>query len=111
MRELFLALIKIDRALAGSAGSGGSGGSGSGGGSGTTKSLNTILNDVIGFSVGLGLILATIAIIYAGYQILTAGGDTEKYEKGIKTITYAVGAVFIFLLSKTIISIIQQIIG
>ncbi|MEK7612001.1 MAG: pilin [Patescibacteria group bacterium] len=76
-----------------------------------SKSLEQILNDLIGFAVGLGLTIATLMIIWGGYQILFAKGDPTEFENGKRTITYAVIGVAVLLISRALIALIKEIIG
>ncbi len=75
------------------------------------KKLGDILADLSSFAIGLGITLATLMIVFAGYQILTAAGNTEKFQTGMKTITYAVAGLAVMLLSAVIINILKAIIG
>lgn len=75
------------------------------------KTLDAILKDLTGFAVGLALAIAVLMIIWAGYQMLTAGGDPAQFEKGKKTIAYAVGGIIVILLAAAIIEIIKNLLG
>jgi len=74
------------------------------------RSLNDILNNLIGFATGLALTIASLVIIYAAYLMLTAGGKTDQFEQGKKTITYVVIGLFVLLLSRAIVTIIRELI-
>ena len=53
--------------------------------------------------------VATLMVIWAAYVIITAGGSTEKVEKGKKIITVAVIGVAIGLLAGALVGIIYEI--
>ena len=61
------------------------------------------------------LILATpivaVMVIIWGYQILTAGGDPEKFSKGKKTILYAAAGFAVILLANGVVLIIQDVLS
>lgn len=59
-----------------------------------------IINYILGF---LGL-AAVAFVIYAGFLMVTAGGDDGALEKGKKIITYAAIGIVIILLSYTIVN-------
>ncbi len=98
-------LLSAQRALAQTSGSG-SGGSGTSG-----KDLGTILNDTIAWSVGLGITIASLVIIYAGFLMLTAGGNAEQFEKGKKTIAYAVAGLVVLAVSRALVAIVNFLTG
>jgi hypothetical protein len=111
----FLENIVVIQAARAQTGIGGQPGSQTGIGGQTglqpSKSLDRILNDVIDWSVGLGLTIAVLFVMYAGYQMLTAGGNEDQFTKGRKTITYAIAGIAVLLLSRGIVDIIRQLIG
>jgi len=78
---------------------------------GTSKSLKTILDDLTGFSIGLGVSIAVIVIIYAAFLMMFAGGDAEKFGTGKKTIFYAVAGLAVLLFSAAIVEIIRRLVG
>jgi len=76
-----------------------------------TKSLQEILDSITAYAIGLGLTIASLMIIYAAYQMITAGASPDQFESGKKTIMYAVIGVIVLLLSAAIIALIKEIIG
>jgi hypothetical protein len=62
------------------------------------KTFPELLEAVVGYLVIIAVPLATIAIIYGAFQMLTAGGNMEKFQTAKKTIAYAVvGLVIVFV--------------
>lgn len=61
-----------------------------------------VLNYILGF---LGL-TAVAFIVYAGFLMVTSGGDDEALGKGKKIITYAAIGIVIILLSYGIVNVI-----
>ena len=95
----------------GSTGGGRAPGGSTGGGIAPGKGLQQILDDLIDWSVGLGLAIAALIIIYAAYQMLFAGGNTEQFTQGRKTIVYAIAGVFVLALSRVIIGVVRELLG
>jgi len=80
----------------------------SAGDNGTGTNFIVVLDNILGYLVGLLYFVAVVFALYGGFQILTAGGDEEKVKKGKTTLIQAViGLVVIFLAS----SIIRWIVG
>lgn len=57
------------------------------------------------------LALAVLFILVGAFQILTAGDDAKKFERGKKQIIYAAVAVAIGILATGIITLVKQILG
>ena len=95
------------------------GGQGSTGGGGPVtlpdplggKDFITILKQVVNFLIAAAIPIAALMIIYGAYQIMFAGGDSEKVTSGKRTILYTVTALVIIVLARSIISVIQNILG
>jgi hypothetical protein len=50
-------------------------------------------------------------VLVGGFQLMMAGGDTEKVTRGRKTILYAAVGFAVVLLAKSVALIIQNILG
>ncbi len=95
------------------AGSGGIDGAGSGGGG--TGLINPLKSATIGeFLIKIIDVLLTFAvpiiiffIMYGGFKLVTARGDTGQIEDGRRAITWAVVGGVIILGAKLIINVIQ----
>jgi uncharacterized membrane protein YukC len=57
------------------------------------------------------LVAAAIYIIVAAFMYLTAGGDQEQISKAKKQLIYAIIAIAIAALSKTIVAVVGSILG
>jgi hypothetical protein len=53
--------------------------------------------------------IATIMVIYGGFQMITAAGDPERFGKGRKTLLYAAIGVAVTLIASQVVQIIQVI--
>lgn len=89
-----------------------------GGGTGFTipNPLNCdTLQDCVSKVIRGLLLLATpivaVMVIWGGFQILTAGGDPEKFSTGKKTILYAAVGFAVILLAQGVVFIIQDVLG
>lgn len=64
---------------------------------------------VIRYAIRLAVALAVIAVIIAGYQMLTAYGDTEKRQKAQKTLTWAIVGLILAIMAFGIVSALTSI--
>jgi uncharacterized membrane protein YwzB len=62
--------------------------------------------DLIAKFLGFITIIAVLYIIWAGFQILTAGGDEEKVKKGRTTVIQVVIGIIVIWLAYTIVNLI-----
>lgn len=69
--------------------------------------LLAFLQKVLDIVIKLGAIIALIAIIYAGFLFVTAGGSDEKIKTAKKTILYTVLGTAIILGAKVILTVIE----
>jgi type IV secretory pathway VirB2 component (pilin) len=73
------------------------------GDNGTGNDFIVVLDNILGYLIGLLYFVAIVFALYGGFQILTAGGDEEKVKKGKTTLIQAViGLVVIFLASSIV---------
>lgn len=75
------------------------------------RDIPTLVRTITGYLVVVGGFVATFMLIYGAFQILTAGGDPEKVQKGKRTVLYTVLGYGIILLSYGMAAIIQDILG
>ena len=74
-------------------------------------SIADLINRITDYLVIIGAPIATVMIIWAAFQILTASGDPEKVTKGRKTITYAVIGYAIILAARGLALVIKNVLG
>ncbi len=53
--------------------------------------------------------IASIMVLYGGFQMMTAAGDPEKFSKGRKTLLYAAIGFLVVLLAGQVVNIIKAI--
>ncbi len=70
--------------------------------------LVTTSDNIFGYIIGLFYFISIIFAIYAGFTILTSGGDEEKVKKGKQILIYVViGLVVVFLASQIVTWVIS----
>ncbi len=81
-----------------------------------TSSINTP-DDVINAITRIGgalysvlIALAVVFILVGAFEILTAGDDAKKFERGKNQIIYAAVAVAVGLLATGIVKIVQDLV-
>jgi len=71
-------------------------------------SAEDLINKIIDGLLLLAAPIVTIMVLVGAYQIMFAGGNSEKWQTGKKTIIYAVVGYAIILISKGVALIIQD---
>lgn len=65
---------------------------------GTTSDISTLLTNIINWLIAIASPIATAMIVYGAFQMLTSGGEPEKFNKGKTTILYtAIGYAIVFI--------------
>ena len=75
------------------------------------SSFSELINKIIDFLIFIGTPLATLMILIAAFQIMSAGGDVEKVSTGRKTIQWAALGYVLLLISKGIVLVINSVLG
>ena len=73
------------------------------GDNGATSDFVSVLNNILGYLIGLLYFVAIVYALWGGFQILTAGGDEEKVKKGKTTLIQAVLGLIVIFLASTIV--------
>lgn len=71
----------------------------------------TLITKAGGWLYSALVALAVVVIVYGAFEILFAGGDSEKVKKGKNVILYAVAAVAIAILATGIIVLVKELLG
>lgn len=74
-----------------------------------TKSIPDVLDDLIGWILGIGLMLSVVYLIWGGITYLTSSGDQQKTENGRKTVKYALLGILVIGLSYAAIAMLDKI--
>jgi hypothetical protein len=72
------------------------------------SSLPVLIGRVFTALVYIAAYIAPIIIIWGAFQILTSGGNAEKYKSGTKAILYAIIGFIIVLAAKGIVDIVGK---
>lgn len=78
---------------------------------GETQTVRQLIEEIVTWLRDLGAPIAAVVIIYGAFQILTAGGDPEKFATGKKTILYAVIGYGIIFVGWGIVKIIERLLS
>ena len=72
---------------------------------------NAFLADILKWAVGIGGGIAFLLIVYAGFMIMTAGGNSEKVKKGRDVVLYAVIGFAVILFAQAVVFILKDLLG
>lgn len=73
--------------------------------------FETILKKITGFLLTIAIPIVSIMVLVGGFQMMTAGGDPEKFSKGKKTILYAAIGFVVVLLADSVATLIKNFLG
>lgn len=71
--------------------------------------LPCITGKIIQILTVVGAPIASIMVLWGGYQIMTAAGDPEKFKTGRHTILYAAIGLVVLLVANSVPALIQGI--
>ncbi len=74
-------------------------------------SIQAIISNVADFAFLMGVIIAPIMIVIAGFYFITAMGEPAKIQKARQFLTWTIVGLVIILLSKGIVVLIVNILG
>jgi hypothetical protein len=102
-------LLVVENALAAGAGGffGQTKADGLKGGTSATSGFDAISQIIVGL-LSLITIVAVAYVLWAGFQILTAGGDEEKVKTGRKTIINVIIGIVIMWLAYWVVSLVIE---
>jgi type IV secretory pathway VirB2 component (pilin) len=72
----------------------------------TNKSIKDFAQDIVKYFLGFVTLVAVIYIIYAGFQLMTGGGDEEKVKKARQIIIYVIAGIVLMWVAYWIVKII-----
>src|SRR5882724_5566755 len=70
-----------------------------------------LLCNIFGWVFTFFVIIAIFFVLYAGFKYLTAGGEEEKVHEANRTLIYAVVAIVVALLARSVPLIIANFVG
>lgn len=68
-----------------------------------------VTNNIVNGLGTVSVAIMTIMVLYGGFQIITAGGDPEKFQTGKRTILYAAIGFVVLLVAGSVANIIKSI--
>ena len=74
-----------------------------------SESLVDVLENIYNWIVSFGIVAASIAMVWAGFLFLSAGGEEEKIEKAKRFFRWAVIGLIICILAKGIVLVIKNL--
>jgi len=66
---------------------------------------------IISFLQTIALVILSIMVLYGGFQMMTAGGEPEKFTKGRQTLLYAVIGIAVVLVATGVANIVKSLFG
>jgi uncharacterized membrane protein len=75
------------------------------------ESFEALINSIINIIFMVGVIVAPIMFLIAGFFFLTAAGNPQQLEKAKKTMLWTAIGLFIILFAKGLIAILQGLLG
>ncbi len=74
-----------------------------------SESLIDVLENIYNWIVSFGIVAASIAMVWAGFLFLSAGGEEEKIEKAKRFFRWAVIGLVLCILAKGIVLVIKYL--
>ncbi len=74
-----------------------------------TKPIPDVLDDLIGWILGIGLMLTVTYLVWGGINYISSSGDTQKTEKAKKVVKYALLGILVIGLSYAAIVMLDRI--
>ena len=77
----------------------------------TTGTVDQIIDNIINFLLTIGIPIAGVMCVYAGFLFLTSGGDSKKIKTAKDTLIYAAVGIGILIISKGLVTLVADIIN
>jgi len=74
-----------------------------------TKPIMDVLDDLTGWILGIGLMLAVTFLIWGGINYVASSGDAQKTEKAKKVVKYSLLGIFVIGLSYAAVIMLDKI--
>jgi len=75
------------------------------------RDFTDITNSIIDWLLIIGVPIAVIMIIYAGFLWMTSAGSEDKVTKARKTLTWALIGLGVLIIGKGFVSILKELLG
>jgi heme/copper-type cytochrome/quinol oxidase subunit 2 len=73
--------------------------------------IQSLLCSIVSWFIWIVILVSVIMVVYAAFSYATAGDDTEKVDKGRKTLTYAAVGIIVALCAAGFPAIVQSVFG
>lgn len=75
------------------------------------KTFTDIINNILNFLFGFAIVLAPILVAFAGFTLLTAGGNPAQLTKAKGILLWTVVGFGVILLARGLTTVLRKIIG
>jgi Na+-driven multidrug efflux pump len=79
--------------------------------SAAASKFKEVIDNVINFGLGLLVVLAVAMIVYVAFLFLTAGGNSETFQKARTYLLYILVAVAVGLLARVFVALVFELAG
>ena len=76
---------------------------------GAGSTFQTVLSNVDAFLLAIAAPICGIMVVWGGFQMITAGGNPEKFSSGKKTLLYAAIGFAVVIFASSVVPLIQSI--
>lgn len=76
-----------------------------------TSGLECLASKAVDFLITISVPIVAIMVLYGGFQMMTAGGNPEKFKSGRQTILYAAVGFVVVLAAKGVVELIKSVFG
>lgn len=68
--------------------------------------LQSMVEKIIGWALGILVLVSVAMIIYGGFKMVTSGGDSEKFGQGQQMVLYAIIGLIVAFLAWAIVNFV-----
>lgn len=76
---------------------------------GEGATIQTLISRIVDFLVLIAIPILSLMVLWAAFNMLTAGGDEKKFEVGKKTLLYAAIGFGIILIGEGLVKLIELV--
>jgi heme/copper-type cytochrome/quinol oxidase subunit 2 len=73
--------------------------------------IQNLMCSIVSWFIWIVILVSVIMVVFAAFEYATAGDDTEKVERGRKTLTYAAVGIIVALCAAGFPAIVQSVFG
>lgn len=72
--------------------------------------FGALVGSIINFLFNIGLVVAPIMIIIAGFILVTGGGDPKAFQRAKDLIIYTVAGLFLIMVAGGLINVVKDLV-